>query len=80
MSGSGKDVLPGCSSFMAALGLALLPILYMLSRRFLSSGDSVRSTLPFEPPLLSLRKLKPRERALLGEVVAWSMLMVGVGM
>lgn len=45
----------------------------MLSRRFLSAGLSVRSSLVLEPPLLSLRKENPRDRGL-GEVDAWSML------
>ena len=65
------DVLLGWASLSAALGLALLWFFQMLSRRALSCGDSVKSTrflLP-DPALLSLRKEKPRERAL-GEVGA----------
>ena len=51
---------PGVSSFRAAFGLALLLFFQILSRLDFSSGDSVRSTFPLEPPLLSLRNEMPR--------------------
>lgn len=68
---------------IAEFGLDLCPLFQMLSRRALSAGDSERSTFGLEPPLLSLWKLKPRERSRPGmpgdrpgEVGGWSMLMV----
>lgn len=64
---------------MAALGFALLEFFQMLSRRRLSSGDSVRcSVLGREPLLRSLLKLKPRERGrCLGEVALCSIIAGG---
>ncbi len=68
---------PGVSSFRAAFGLALLLFFQILSRLDFSSGDSVRSTFPLEPPLLSLRNEMPRERV--RDSAAWSMLATGRG-
>lgn len=67
------DVPPGVSSERAEFGLALF--FQILSLRAFSAGDSWVSTFGLEPPLLSLWKLRPRERARLGEVGGWSMLM-----
>jgi hypothetical protein len=64
---------PGCASFSAAFGFALLWFFQIASRRAFSCGDSVRSTFPLDDPLLSLRNDRPRERAR-GEVGCWSML------
>lgn len=68
---------PGVSSFRAAFGLALLLFFQILSRLDFSPGDSVRSTFPLEPALLSLRNEMPRERV--RDSAAWSMLATGPG-
>ena len=49
-----RDGLPGCNSFMAIVGSALDVIL----RECFSFVVSVRSTLPTDPPLLLLPKLR----------------------
>lgn len=56
-----NDLPPGCASFIAALGLALLLVFHMLSLRALSLGDSVIFGLSFDPPLFPLPKENPLE-------------------